>query len=489
MEKMISDCILNLYIGAALFLTTAYAYFKTSVTPINKLYHKKLTIAVGCLVISIVFTALYPINSGIAQIIAFLYPPLFFSLFEKSEKIKTVLICFILSAFTRVLLIVPNMALSTVLVILNYPKQLFYSLFIVYVLTFVLEYLLLKIKRFRKGFQFFQNENNLGLGIIISGIVFIIFGLIYSYDFLSFSETYVVIVLIGLLITGFGLYIWIRRSITSHYRERLQQKSEERLQQMLEESEKKNQQLSETNEFLASVVHRDNHLINSLNTAIDAYIQSDDEQAKENLLREVQTLAKERTELIDKEQREAKILPSTGSALIDGSVNDLYIKAAASGIDFDLTVSQTVDAVIGKYISQTDLQTLICDHIKDAIIAVETAGVGTGRILIELSEKNGSYSVGIFDSGVEFAPETLAKLGKERVTSHGDDGGSGIGFMTTFDTMRKSHASLIITEFENKTLFSKSVSFCFDGESAFIIQSYRSELLKQTLDRDDIIVL
>ena len=33
-----------------------------------------------------------------------------------------------------------------------------------------------------------------------------------------------------------------------------------------------------------------------------------------------------------------------------------------------------VDAVIGKYISQTDLQTLLCDHIKDAIIAVDAKG-------------------------------------------------------------------------------------------------------------------
>ena len=36
MQTIILDSILNLYIGAVLFLTTAYAYYKTTVVPIKK---------------------------------------------------------------------------------------------------------------------------------------------------------------------------------------------------------------------------------------------------------------------------------------------------------------------------------------------------------------------------------------------------------------------------------------------------------------------
>ena len=169
-------------------------------------------------------------------------------------------------------------------------------------------------------------------------------------------------------------------------------------------------------------------------------------------------------------------------------MNDLYSKGAAHGIDFNLTVSSTVDEIIGKYIRQTNLQTLLCDHIKDAIIAVESRGEAGGKILVNLSMQNDNYCIDIYDNGVEFSVDTLSKLGLERVTTHADTGGSGIGFMTTFETLKKAYASLIITEFENQTPFTKSVSFRFDGESAFIIHSYRSEELKKVIDRNDVMI-
>lgn len=489
MGDIIIYCLLNLYMSSVLFLTTSYAYFKSSIAPINKLYHNKFTLAVGCLVISVIFSILYPVNIGIAQLISFVYPALFFSVFEKNRRKTTSLTCFILSAFIRVLLFIPTIMVSSVLAIFNYPKQVLFSLIIMYGLTFVLTVLLLKIKRLKRGFQFLQNEKHLGLGLVISGIIFIILGLVYTYDYTSFTHTYLVIIALGLYISGFGLFIWIRRSITAHYRERLQLKSEEHFQSLLQEKEIENQKLNQTNEYLAKVVHRDNHLMSALDTSIKAYFESDNEQDKDDLLREIQTLAKERGELIENEQRDSKLLPTTGNLLTDGAINDLYIKAVAHGIDFNLTVSKTVDEVIGKYISQTDLQTLLCDHIKDAIIAVDATENNKGKILVDFSVKNENYQITVFDSGVDFEIDTLAKLGKERVTTHADNGGSGIGFMTTFETLRKAYASLMITEFAHKTPFSKSVSIIFDGENSFIIQSYRSETLKAAITREDVVII
>ena len=323
--------------------------------------------------------------------------------------------------------------------------------------------------------------------IPLSGFFFILTCIDYTDK--SMNNVIYLIIFLGFIISGFGPYLWIRRSITAHYRERLQLKSEEHYQELLSEKEQKIEMLNQSNEYLAKVVHRDNHLMNSLNSSIDAYFASGDSQFRDELLRNIQTLAKERGELIAKELREAKILPSTGNLLIDGAINGLYAKAAAHGIDFSLTVAAPVGEVIGKFISQTDLQTLICDHIKDAVIAVEATGDGKGKILVEFAMNNGSYSVTVFDSGIAFEPETLAKLGKERVTTHADNGGSGIGFMTTFDTLRKAHASLKITEFETKTPFTKSVSFRFNGENTFTIQSYRSNMLREVLQREDIVIL
>ena len=46
------------------------------------------------------------------------------------------------------------------------------------------------------------------------------------------------------------------------------------------------------------------------------------------------------------------------------------------------------------------------------------------------------------DNGVDFEVDTLAKLGLERVTTHKDTGGSGIGFMTTFETLKNLMSAL-----------------------------------------------
>ena len=472
-----------------LFLTTGYSYIKTSVTPINRLYHRKIVIALGCIIQSVFFTSIYPFSIAAAQLIGYFYPSVFFSLFEKQQRSKAFFICFILSSFTRVLLLIPSALVSFALAILNYEGALFFSLIVSYFITFVLAFLLLKVKRFKKGFHFFQSDKKLGVGLLIAGILFLLQGIIYSYDYYQQSITVIIVIFLAFSISGFGLYLWIRRSITAHYRERLQARSEEHFQELIKEKEEENAKLTKSNEFLAKVVHRDNHLMASLDSSINAYFESGNKEFKDDLLRKIQTLAKERGELINKEQRDSKLLPSTGNILIDGAIGDLYIKAIAHGIDFDLTVSETVDEIVGKYISQTELQTLICDHIKDAVIAVDAAGKDNGRILVELSVKNGDYTIAVFDNGVDFDPEILAKLGKERVTTHAENGGSGIGFMATFETLRKAHASLSITEFENKTPFSKSVSFIFNGENSFIIKSYRAEQLKAAINRDNIITL
>lgn len=347
--------------------------------------------------------------------------------------------------------------------------------------------LFLRIKRLKNGIQFFEKEDNLGLGLVVSGLFFMLTTIDFNPE--QRSIPIMIILIIGIVISGFGLYLWIRKGITKHYREKLQLKSELYYKKQLEQKEQEIEKLNHSNEYLAKIVHRDNHLMSSLDFSINEYFESGDRDFKDDILRKIQTLEIERAELICREQRNSKLLPSTGNILIDGAVNNLYIQAAAHGIDFDLSVSATVDDIIGKYISQTDLQTLICDHIKDAIIAVDAKNENNGKILVELSMENDNYTITIFDSGVDFEIDTLAKLGKERVTTHADNGGSGIGFMTTFETLRKSYASLIITEFANKTPFSKSVSIRFDGNTAFIIQSYRKEELKSNLNRDDVILL
>lgn len=475
--------LIRAFTNYAVFINSLLIFFKTRDL---KVYKKRLIIVLLINVIISILNAVFNDNSTTAQTISFLGITLSFTILDKRNKTKSILIAFISISFAHVFKIVSLLLTGTVFWAIQIPLESIIPYFIEDIVSILFTFLFLKIKRFKNGIIFFEKEENLGLGLIISGIVFIISAIDFSAN--QKSIPIIIILSLGIFISGFGLYLWIRKGITKHYRERLQLKSEMYYKEQLEQKETEIEQLNRSNEYMSKIVHRDNHLMSSLSAAIDSFKQTKSDDDKEKLLDEVQTLINERRELIYTEQRASKIFPSTGNALIDGAVNDLYIKAAAHGIDFNLTVSKPVDEIIGKYISQTDLQTLICDHIKDAIIAVDAKNENGGKILVDLSMDNDNYSITVFDSGVDFELDTLAKLGKERVTTHAENGGSGIGFMTTFETLRKSYASLIITEFENKAPFSKSVAFRFDGNTAFIIKSYRNETLKSAIERDDVII-
>ncbi len=476
--------VFNYFISLYIFICVNNQRFKRD-------YFKKQIVFLVCsgIIISILYAVLNMNTNTIelAQVSSFLLTAIAFSIVNKQLKSSALVTAFISESITHILKMISTIIVGTIAWFLNQPPRSILIYTAIGIINFLLAFALLKIKRLKQGVQFFKNPDNLGIGMTISGLVFIGTSIDYDKDYIS--NLVKTIFIIGIVICGFGLYLWIRNSINKHYRDKLQLKSEMYYKEQLEQKEAEIEQLNRSNEYMSKIVHRDNHLMGSISSAIDAYNQTKSDDDKEKLLGELQTMINERGELINAGQREARIFPSTGNTMIDSAVNELYIKAAAHGIDFNLTVSKTVGEVIGKYISQTDLQTLICDHIKDAIIAVDAKNESGGKILVDFSSENDNYVIKIFDSGVDFDTDTLAKLGKQRVTTHAGNGGSGIGFMTTFETLRKSFASLIITEFENKVPFSKSVSFRFDGNTAFIIQSYRKEQLQSALNRDDVILM
>lgn len=482
---MLEPYILHFILNYVIFLNSFYAFVKTQ--NIKPPKNRVVVVFIINVFISIIFSLLMVHEMiAVAQTISYAGIILSFLLVNRSNKNKCLIVGLITTGYAHILKMASYFITSVIIFFIFGPILNILPHIIACGISIIVNILLLKIKRFNNGIRFFEKTENLGIGLILSGLVFL--SLVVEYE--NYSDRIVVVFIgFGVALLGFGMYLWIRRGITKHYREKLQLKSDIHYKEMLEKKEDEIEQLNRSNEYMSKIVHRDNHLMSSLSTAIDTYKQSESEDDKVKLLDEMQTLINERGELIQTELKESKLFPSTGNMLIDSAINDLYIKAAAHGIDFNLAVSKTVDEIIGKYISQTDLQTLICDHIKDAIIAVDAKKDSNGKILVDLSMENDNYTVTVFDSGVDFEIDTLAKLGKERVTTHADNGGSGIGFMTTFETLRKSYASLIITEFENKTPFSKSVSIRFDGNKAFIIQSYRKEELQSALNRDDLILL
>ena len=146
-----------------------------------------------------------------------------------------------------------------------------------------------------------------------------------------------------------------------------------------------------------------------------------------------------------------------------------------NNIDFDLQISGNIYYIINNIISVEQLEILIADHIKDAIIAIKHSDNVNKSILVRIGKLEECYGLYIYDSGIEFEKETLESLGKRPSTTHKDEGGTGMGFMNTFDTLRGCKGSLVIKEIgePSKENFTKIIMIKFDGGNEFKVESYR----------------
>ena len=169
-----------------------------------------------------------------------------------------------------------------------------------------------------------------------------------------------------------------------------------------------------------------------------------------------------------------KPLPSTNIKGLDDIFDYFSKKYSNDNIEFNLQVNESIPYLVENIIKQSDLETLIGDLLENALIAVNASDKTFRSVLVIIGVSGNYYEFTVFDSGTPFEPATLMQLGKERVTTHAVTGGSGIGFMTIFETMKKCGASLIINEkMPNERDYSKSITIRFNGENRYMVESYR----------------
>ena len=171
-------------------------------------------------------------------------------------------------------------------------------------------------------------------------------------------------------------------------------------------------------------------------------------------------------------------LSKTGILEIDDMLKYMQSECIKNNIEFRLQIKGNIYEMINNYISKEDLSILIADHVKNAIIAINYSENINKSILVRLGKINKIYSLYIYDSGIEFEKETLSNLGKIPSTTHADNGGTGMGFMNTFDTLRKYNASLIINEYNKPSNdnYTKSIVIKLDRRNEFTINSYKDKI-------------
>lgn len=396
--------------------------------------------------------------------------------------VSTILSCLVLK------LIIPNINKNNVLILImtaSIETLIIYSFF--------------KIKRFKNGIVFLRNEekiNNIGIiGGIFVGITIIIYSTIGEYRGYIFN-TYL---FLGILIEAICMFIWIRRKITKHYKQNLRKNEIKELETQIKNKDEEIAKILKENNAIATINHKYSSRIRALEkisskifTKPEIIKAMQEEFGEEfgELQEQINKITEEYTNEMSETVKYKNKLDKTGIFGIDNLLEYLQEEAENKGIKFEVKINGSINYLIEKLIEQNRLETLLGDHIKDAIIAIEHSTNTYKQILLTIGIIENCYEIRIYDTGIEFEIETLLNLGTKPITTHKETGGSGIGFITTFETLDKTKASLIIEEKHpiNSVDYTKVVSIRFDGKKEYKIKSYRKEEIKKQRKDNRIIV-
>lgn len=162
------------------------------------------------------------------------------------------------------------------------------------------------------------------------------------------------------------------------------------------------------------------------------------------------------------------------------SLNDYFEKcnnrAIKENVSFRVNVYSDLHVLDKMGVPPLKTQEVIADHIDNAFKQIATMPDKQGVISVYFEKLKGIYQIRIEDNAHDFPVDILANLGRRGVTTNG----TGHGFANTLKAIMLIDASLIIREYapEHECTFNKSIILRFDGEHQFIIESYRSEKIK-----------
>lgn len=347
--------------------------------------------------------------------------------------------------------------------------------------------LLFHSKRLKRGMPFLTNKLH-SMTLMLISILLLFTALLLSNS--NNSDVYVIPFLFIFLLATF-IYLSWKNNITKTYLDKLKEKDITELNSLLDEKELRIRQLEEENKELAKIIHGDNKLIPAMALAVKSFIQDTSalspaaSHTGKRLLEELNQMSANRKGIIHDQDFRCRVIPSTNVTSVDNLLKYMQQKAHEMDIDFNAAVSCNLRSILHKTITEDELNTLLADLLENALIATKQNCGHHVLLNIDLVEK--FYVISIFDSGTPFSREVLINLGLKNYTTHENDGGSGIGLVTSYEIIQKHNASLAIDEYALRSgLYTKKVSVTFNHMQQYALYTYRDSgetaLLRQRAD-------
>lgn len=355
------------------------------------------------------------------------------------------------------------------------------------IITIIYSIILTNILRYKKikyGIDFLdKNKNNNYFDILVLNISIII---LFSLTILINIETQLKRdKFTTLIIFSIIMFITIQKSLQLYYKQQLQQRELEEMKKEIKQKDEEISKLEQENLNFSKTSHSIAHKQKSLEHKLNQLIMQNETAEEIDIKNRIKDLTKE----INNNNTIVE-LNKTGIEQIDDMLAYMQSECIKNKIDFDLKINGNIYHMTNKYVEKENLEILLADLIKNAIIAINYSKNINKSILVKLGIIDGIYSIYVYDSGIEFEIDTLINLGKKPSTTHADSGGTGMGFMNTFDSLNKYNASIQINEVgkESKDNYTKYIAIKFDNKHEFKINSYRKEEIEKLNNNKDIIL-
>ena len=347
----------------------------------------------------------------------------------------------------------------------------------------ILLFLFWKIKRIRNGITFlkkWKNDEYINLLLLnaSSAILFLIV-IISNYQEGITSKFGVMLIIFAIV-----MFITIWKSLQLYYKQQMLEKVLEKTQKDLADKTEEVKKLEAENLSFSEISHSIAHRQDSLKHKLEKLSKNTEFADEISINAQIDNITKDL-------RKKTKIeLEKTGIEIVDDMLDCMQAKYVENDIDFQLQINGNIYHMINNYIPKEDLEILLADHIKDAIIAINHCENINKSILVKIGKIDGIYGVYFYDSGIEFEFNTLLNLGKIPITTHKSEGGTGMGFMNTFKTLSKTKGSLEIEEIgkPSKSNFTKVLKFKFNNKNEYKIRSYKGKELKEKDEENKLII-
>lgn len=416
-----------------------------------------------------------------------------FKFLTKYKFSYSILITTISYSISYTFSLISTLVIALIFVDLYYPTEhynIIHTLPIVFIaiLNSALIWLFFKIKRFKNGFPFLVKYNdNESFNIFI---LIISAAIIFMYVFCAEIKTHTPLPILSIILLFFAIImvLIIQKTFSLFQKQRLQTKALKDYEQEIDELKQKLNTALDEKQMLVKSNHEFYHRQEALNKKLDDLIKTSNVEFGNDygeMLDRINNLSEEysaKTNFIPK-------LAKTNITEIDDMLSYMQSECTKNNIEFNLQIDCSVNYMINNLISKSQLETLLGDLIRNAIIAINHSSDNYKSIMVVFGIKDDTYELCILDSGIPFEINTLINLGVAPASTHTNEGGTGIGFITTFETLASCNASFVINEITaNK--YTKSLKIKFDDKHEYIIISDRKKEISNlnTNNRDIILI-